>query len=361
MPYAVASSLACRPIAHPARARMPGAAPRVSRRLRTLAALACTVLAGCGAAPGVAGRAPSAAGPPRPALDSVAGGPNLFGCWGGGLLTVHRPLRAEDWRFPAEGQPLLVGARGERPAADGCGPARTTVREVPADVGDGRLVSVMPEAIALTANGREIWRRATTGALNDAIVYRGLVVAIGPHGLFRWTAERGGEPVPVPLPPALVGRDWRALLREGETFWLTDADGLSVRLAPTTTTFEAVRVVGEPARLLPADLGLRAPVVGGRVEATLGGEGVRLLDERGLLAGLVATPPVRALLPLPGGRRLLVAGPDTLWVVRVDGDVAHAAIEVSWPTGGPTARLFDLGGRIVAVGAYGILTLEPGT
>jgi hypothetical protein len=287
------------------------------------------------------------------------GGPNLFGCWGGGLLTVHRPLRSEDWRFPADGPPQFVSTRAEGPAADGCGPARTTVRDVPADVGDGRLVHVTRGAVTVSSGGREIWRRDTAGPFTDAVVYRGLVIAIGPEGLFRWSGP-GGEPRVVPLPPTLAGRDGWRLLRDGERLWLVDAAGEATCLVPTTTAFEAVRPVGEPVRLLPADLGLRAPVAGGRAEATIGGEGLRLLDERGLLTKLVATPPVAALLPVRGGSRLLVAGPESLSVVRVDRGLAAAEIEATWPTGGPTARLFDLDGRLVAVGAYGVLTLAPG-
>jgi hypothetical protein len=336
----------------------------MTRRVSALM-LALGLSSACGGARPMPSPPPMPGQPPKPALERVAGGPQLFGCWGAGVLTVHRPLRAFDWRFPAEGPPQLIATRGERPASDGCGPARTTVREVPADVGDGRLVTVTPGALGLVRDGREIWQRRAAGAFDDAVVYRGMVIVVGPEGLFRWSGVAGAEPIAVPLPDALAGRSWRALLRDGETLWLTDAEGLSVRVAPTTTAFESLRVVGEPARLLPPDLGLRVPVAGGRIEATLGGEGLRLLDDRGMLARLVETPPVRALLPLHAGHRVLVAGPDGLLVVRVDvrghgTTTAGAEVEVRWPLGGPTARLFDLGDRLVAVGAYGLLTIDPG-
>lgn len=318
---------------------------------RLSAALAVSiVLSACGAAPSVGDPAP-----PVPDLGHVLGGGYVLACWGAQTLTAWRPMRREVWRFPAGEAPVRVEAVADRAPAGGCGPERTTVGAVPADVGDGRLLTVSTDALRLTRGDTLLWTRTATGPLVDAAAATGdTLLLVGPRGMFRWRAG-AGEPQPIALPEILVGRPLVGLFREGPVFWARDADGKSW---PLVVNGEGATRAGEPQVMVAADTGLRLPLPGGRLEATHGLDGLRVLDAAGLLTLNLDTPPVDALALLPGGRVLVAAG-DTLRLLRwpAHGPLSAPVDEGRWSLPGRTARLFTLDREVVAIGDYGVLRL----
>jgi hypothetical protein len=324
---------------------------RKMRPMRTpprLVALAVSLaLAACGAAP-TAGDAP----PPAPDLGHVLGGGYVLACWGGQTLTAWRPMRREVWRFPAAEAPVRVEVVADRVPAGGCGAERTTVGAVPADVGDGRLLTVSTDALRLTRGATLLWTRTATGPLTDAAASGDALLLVGPRGLFRWRAG-AGEPQAVALPEVLVGRPLVGLFRDGPVFWARDADGQSW---PLVVNGEVATRAGEPQVMVPGDTGLRLPLPGGRLEATRGLDGLRVLDAAGLLTLNLETPPVDALALLPGGRVLVAAG-DTLRLLRwpETGPLSAPVDEGRHTLPGRTVRLFTLEKEVVAIGDYGVL------
>lgn len=308
------------------------------------------VISACGAAPRTQDLPP----PPAPDLNRAVGGAYVLGCWGNHTLSAWRPLRREDWQFPEGAAPKLLATAPERAPA-GCDAARTTVREAAAEVGGGRLASLTPAGLFLRKDTETLWQRATTGPLLDAAWQGDTLLAVGPHGLFRWRPG-SGEPTPVSLPAELTGRPLHGIFRDGAVHWVRDADGKGWPLAVAATE---TRLVGQPGPLVESDPGLRVLVQGGRAEITRGAPGVRLLDVNGILTHTLDTAPVTAALSLDGGARLLIAAGDELVLHRWSPGAGLAGVteEARWPVGAPTARLFEAGNALFAVGGYGILTL----
>lgn len=325
-----------------------------STRVLGLLGLLSFGTAACGGNPP---RPPAAA--PMPDLDHVLGGGYVLACWGAQTLTVWRPMRQEAWQFPANAAPLLLSQGAARVPPEGCGAARTTLGALAADVGDGRRISVASGGLRLSQGAADetLWTRPATGPLVDAAWAGDALLLVGPRGLFRWRPGLG-EPVAVTLPEALTGRPLVGIFRDGPVFRVRDADGRSWPLVVGTS---ASSLVAEPQTLIASDSGLRAAIPGGRVEAIRGLDGLRVLDERGLLTHNIETPPVSAFIPLADARLLVAAG-DTLLLLRWPPNAPLAGVveEGRWQLAGETARLFDLGGQAVAVGRYGVVRIPLG-
>ena len=315
--------------------------------------LLTTGLLACGGLPPPAPLPPT----PAPALDAVVGGGYVLACWGNQTLSAYRTWRRDDWRFPVGAAPQLVASVGER-APTACDAARTTVSpQSPIELPDVGAVAPGPGGLEIRREGHLVFARPISGPIVDATynVATGEIAALGTEGVSRWRPGKG-EPQRSPLPPALSGRAFTTLFWTGPWLWLRDAAGQGV---PTVLGVDGLHVSGEPQPIPRADPGVRTLVRGGAAVVSVGAEGLRLVDEAGIMTQMLPVVPVEALIPLDGGARLLLAAGGALIVYRIGDAAPHptAVEEARYDMGGRTARLFDLGDRVVAVGAYGFVTL----
>ena len=362
-------------------------------RLWRLALVA--VLVGCGATPEHGLNVPAT--PVHFTIEHAVGSGYRSGCVSESGVYALRAFTLERWELPAGSPPRLrarttVGALGETALATAVGcagdralvvigdeavgvkadqvawrggrdqadawPAPTTGRTPPPGtrwmerLADGREVLVGDWGRGTRKGGTFREWRATGGGMRDAAYDGTTVWAVGRSGLWRWRPS-AGEPVPIPLPPALAGRPLIGLFRDTGRLWVRDAEHVGW---PLDVQGSVARLIGEPGPLPPPHEALMLPVAGGRVEVQRGQPGLVVVDTDGTRR-TINTGPVHSLMPLDG-RRVLAAVDDAVLLWWFDDELNPrelGRIELR----APTVRLFDVEDRVVAVGPdYGFAMLR---
>lgn len=199
---------------------------------------------------------------------------------------------------------------------------------------------------SLRIGGAVVDRRPVAGDLADATWDGEDLWAVGPGGLWRW---RPGvtQWAPAALPAPLRGRALTRIWRDGPFLWVVDEalTGYALDVRGGTTTL--ARPPG-PIRMTSA---AQATLLDGhRVEVTLGGESLTVVDADGAARVIALGGRVHAFGTL-GDAEVLIGVDDAIerWRVRGPERVAR------WPVGDVTRRVIATGDQVFAVGGYGLL------
>ncbi|MFZ4735676.1 MAG: hypothetical protein ACOYM9_07015 [Bradymonadia bacterium] len=279
----------------------------------------------------------------------VTGGTYAGVCVRPGRLRLRMPYAEEVWRLDPTPAPLGPSRAGPSAPCQGA--------EVPLELG-GRM-QVGPLTLVLaptrfsvleTATGIEVAGRSLSGPIYDVAAVDPWLYVASEGGLYR---ARLDEPLRRVGGVGLALEPLRQVFRDGDALWLRGKDDLG---QPVAIRAAGAVPLAEPARLPEVDRRVRAPVQGGRLEAVIGGEGLRHLDADGLLGRIVPLPAVEALLPLDGGRRVVTVAGRVLTFWRVAGLSLERELEVPLP--GITRRVLEVGDALIVAGDYGLLILR---
>jgi hypothetical protein len=279
----------------------------------------------------------------------VTGGTYEGACVRPGRLRLRMPYAEEVWRLEPTPAPLGPARAGPSAPCQGA--------EVPLQVGGQMQVGPLSLILASTrfsvvdvTTGVEVAGRALSGPVYDVAAVGSWLYVASEGGLYR---ARLDEPLRRVGGAGLALEPLRQVFRDGDTLWLRGRDDLG---QPVQIRSTGAFPLAEPARLPEIDRGVRVPVHGGRLEAVLGGEGLRHLDADGLLGRVVPLPAIEALLPLEGGRRVVTVAGRVLTFWRVEGLSLERELEVPLP--GMTRRVLETGDALIVAGDYGLLILR---
>jgi hypothetical protein len=279
----------------------------------------------------------------------VTGGTYTGACVRPGRLRLRMPYAEEVWRLEPTPAPLGPSRAGPSAPCQGA--------EVPLELGTQMQVGPLSLVLAgtrfsvlETGTGVEVAGRSLSGPIYD-------VAAVG---LWLYVASEGGlyrarldEPLRRVGGVGLALEPLRQVFRDGDALWLRGKDDLG---QPVVIRSTGSVPLAEPARLPEVDRRVRVLVEGGRLEAVIGGEGLRHLDADGLLGRVVPLPAIEALLPLDGGRRVVTAAGRVLTFWRVVGLTLERELEVPLP--GVTRRMLEVGDALIVAGDYGLLIMR---
>ena len=270
-----------------------------------------------------------------------------------GRIVALRGLRADVWSKDESGRPMSSPPR--LGALSKCLPDETEgpLGEVAGGLGGGWRFDATTVFVS-RGETFELVRRLT-GPLTDACTDGRRLLVVGPLGLFSVPLKTSGEPRPILLPPGLSGRGLTAIFRDGPSFWLRDADN----------TGWPVQIIGDEAVLLTRegtlpkpDDALRVPLYAGRVEANQGTDGLRILDDSGLLVSALPLERVRGLLAVDGGATLLVASGSKI-LPFVSGRGPKLSPRPPIELTGEVRRMLNIGDDTVyVVGDFGLVRLR---